>query len=165
MSETLRSILLGTCGLSTAAIVSLALTLMRRPRTDAVGRDRAVQLLLIGIAIQCGHFSEEFITGFHVRFPRLLGLAPWPAEFFVVFNVIWMAVWVLSALGVRAGSRIAFFPVWFFAIGMALNGVAHPLLAVASGGYFPGLITSPAAGVVGVLLWQRLCGLTRKAGA
>jgi hypothetical protein len=44
----------------------------------------------------------------------------------VTFNAFWIAVWVLCALGVRAGFRMAFFPVWFFAIAMIGNGVAHP---------------------------------------
>jgi hypothetical protein len=35
------------------------------------------------------------------------------------------------------------------------------MLAVIAHGYFPGLITSPVLGVLGVLLWLRLLGLTR----
>ncbi len=57
--------------------------------------------------------------------------------------------------------HLAFFPVWFFAIAAIVNGVAHPLPAVAARGYFPGLITSPVVGVVGVLLWLRLVAVTR----
>jgi len=53
------------------------------------------------------------------------------------------------------------FPIWCFAIAAIVNGIAHPLLAVAARGYFPGLITSPVVGVVGVLLWIRLIALTR----
>jgi hypothetical protein len=49
------------------------------------------------------------------------------------------------------------FPLWFLGIACALNGLAHPLLALRSGGYFPGLITSPLVGVAGVLLlWRTL---------
>jgi len=43
------------------------------------------------------------------------------------------------------------------------NGVAHPLLSVRVAGYFPGLITSPVLGIVGVLLLRRLTSITRKA--
>ncbi len=58
------------------------------------------------------------------------------------------------------GYRIALLPVWFFAIGAIVNGIAHPMLAVVSQGYFPGSITSPVVGVLGVLLWVRLQVLT-----
>ena len=38
-----------------------------------------------------------------------------------------------------------------------MNGLAHPLLAARTGGYFPGLFSSPLVGVVvGVLLLRRL---------
>jgi hypothetical protein len=42
-----------------------------------------------------------------------------------------------------------------------LTGMAHPLMAAASGGYFPGLTTSPVIGVAGLLLWSRLRSATR----
>ena len=75
MNETLQSILVGTSALSAAAILALLLTVVRRADgTDAVARDRVVRLLLIGISVQCIHSVEEFITGFHERFPQMLGL-------------------------------------------------------------------------------------------
>jgi len=116
--------------------------------------------LLIGLAAQCMHFMEEFVTRFQDRFPTLLGLRAWSLNFFVVFNLIWLSIWILSAIGMRRGYRLALFPVWFFAIGAIANGIAHPMLAVVGQGYFPGLITSPVVGVLGVLLWLRLQALT-----
>ena len=41
------------------------------------------------------------------------------------------------------------------------NGLAHPLLAITSEAYFPGLATSPVIGGVGVWLWFRLHAATR----
>ena len=67
--------------------------------------------------------------------------------------------WILSAVALDLGHRAALVPIWFFAIAMLLNGVAHPLLALWAGGYFPGLITSPLSGLVGVLLWRQLLAL------
>ncbi len=90
-----------------------------------------------------------------------LGLSPWSAEFFVAFNVVWIAIWVLSAVALWEGSRWALAPIWFFAIGMTLNGIAHPLLALQAAGYFPGLASSPVVGVFGVVLWSRLLAFTR----
>ncbi|MGD0507457.1 MAG: HXXEE domain-containing protein [Terriglobales bacterium] len=161
MNENLRSILTGTAGLSAGAVVALLLTILRRPVDgDLVGRERTARLFLIGLAAQCMHFMEEFVTRFQERFPTLLGLPAWSQNFFVVFNLIWLSVWILSAIGLRRGYRIALFPVWFFAIGAIVNGIAHPMLAVVAQGYFPGLITSPVVGVLGVLLWLRLQALT-----
>jgi hypothetical protein len=162
MNENLRSILVGTAGLSGGAVAALLLTILRKPvESDLACRERTARLFLMGLAAQCLHFMEEFVTRFPDRFPALLGLPPWSATFFVIFNLIWLSVWMLSAIGVEKGYWLALFPVWFFAIASIANGIAHPVLAIASRGYFPGLISSPVVGVLGVLLWLRLLELTR----
>jgi hypothetical protein len=162
MNENLRSMFMGTAALSVAAIAALLLTMMRRlVDADAVVRERTVRLFLIGLATQSLHFMEEYVTAFEYWFPALLGLPPWSQNFFVVFNLIWLSVWILSAIGLQRGYRFALFPVWFFAIAAVANGIAHPLLALIARGYFPGLITSPVLGVVGVLLLRRLLEITR----
>ena len=153
MNENLRSILVGTSALAAAALGSLLLTLTRRGfKSDSKTQDRLARLFLIGISLQCLHFIEEFITRFYQRFPRQLGVSAWSSEFFVAFNLFWIAVWGLSVIGIRQNFRAAFFATWFFIIAMVANGVAHPLLAVAVGGYFPGLWTSPLVVLVGVVL-------------
>jgi uncharacterized membrane protein YhdT len=159
MNAGLRSILTGTAVLSMGAVASLVLTILRKPQIE--GREHAVRVFLLGLAVQSVHFMEEFVTHFEDRFPTLLGLSAWSENFFVAFNLLWMSVWILSAIGVQRGNRIALFPVWFFAIACVANGIAHPVLAVAAHGYFPGLITSPILGVLGVLLWLRLLKSTR----
>jgi hypothetical protein len=161
MDGNLRSLLTGTAGLSAAALVALVLTVTRKPVADLGQREKATRLFLIGLSAQCLHFMEEFVTGFQDRFPALLGLPAWSRNFFVAFNLIWLSIWVLSAIGLRSGYRIPLFPVWFFAIAATVNGIAHPVLAVGARGYFPGLITSPVLGVVGMLLWRSLFALTR----
>jgi hypothetical protein len=162
MNDSLRSILLGTAGLSAAALVALLLTILRRPVAgDPAGRERTARLFLIGLAAQCLHFMEEFLTRFPDRFPELLGLSPWSEDFFVVFNLIWLSVWILSTIGLQRGYRFALFPIWFFAIASMANGISHPALSLMVHGYFPGLITSPVVGVLGVLLWLSLRVLTR----
>jgi Protein of unknown function with HXXEE motif len=144
-----------------AAVAALLLTILRRPRDgDLAGRQRTAHLFLIGLAAQCLHFLEEFVTHFPDRFPPLLGLPAWSETFFVVFNLTWLSVWILSAIGLQKGYWFALFPVWFFAIASIVNGIAHPVLAIVVRGYFPGLITSPVVGVLGVLLWLRLQALT-----
>src|SRR4051812_44543174 len=161
MNENVRSMFLGPSVLYGVAIAALLLTIKRTPvKYSSEEIDGVIGLYLIGVAFQCLHFTEEFVTGFYVRAPEFLGFVAWPTEFFVTFNLIWIAVWLVAAVGIRKGIRIAFFPVWFFAIGMVGNAIWHPLLCLATRGYFPGLFTSPFAGVVGAILLTRLWKMT-----
>jgi hypothetical protein len=107
------------------------------------------------------HLLEEFLIHFQPRFPALLRLPPWSERFFVAFNLVWLSVWILSAIDLGRTYRFALFPVWSFAIAAVVNGIAHPTLAVVAHGYFPSLITAPVLGALGVLLWLRLLELTR----
>ena len=161
MNENVRSMVLGPSVLYGVAIAALVLTIRRRPaKYSADAINGTVSLYLIGIAFQCLHFTEEFITGFYVRAPEFLGFVAWSTEFFVTFNLIWIAVWLFGAVGLKRQIRLAFFPVWFFTIGMVGNAIWHPLLCLATGGYFPGLFTSPFGGIVGAILLSRLWKLT-----
>jgi hypothetical protein len=162
MSDQLRSILLGTAGLGVAAVVALLLALVRGG-VEASGRELrlAVRLAFVTTLVQAGHFAEELATGFHRRFPELLGLSPWSLRFFVSFNLVWLAAWVLSLWGLAARRRIALFPLWFLGIAGVVNGLAHPALSVRAGGYFPGLVTSPLVGIAGILLLRQLVLVTR----
>ena len=161
ITDELPSILLGTAGLTVAGVVAAVLALRRgavdggQPGNRALGR-----LAFVVTAVQAAHFGEELATGFHHRFPELLGLVAWSWSFFVTFNVFWLVLWGLCAWGVATGRRVPSFPLWFLAIAAIANGVAHPALALRSGGYFPGLITSPFLGVAGFLLWRRLVDAT-----
>jgi hypothetical protein len=99
----------------------------------------------------------------------LAALAAWflawseiPLSVFLLFNLLWIGVWIASVPGLRSARSGAFFAAWFLAIAGIVNGIAHPLLALASGGYFPGLWTSPIIGGICVLLWLRLHKATRR---
>jgi hypothetical protein len=149
--------------LGLVAIVAAQLAQRRSSPSDAaIARIAASTVLGISTAIQSAHFVEEWATGFHARFPALLGLDPMPLAFFVPFNLAWIAIWIVSMPSLRRGRKAAFFAAWFLAIAGILNGIAHPMMAVAAGGYFPGLITSPFIGIAGVILWQRLQRATSK---
>jgi hypothetical protein len=162
----IQSVLIGTSVLWAGAIIALFLALVREPTGgDLAGRELTANLFLLGLAAHCLHCSEEYVTRFSERFPSLFSLAPWPDDFYVVFNLIWLGVWIISAIGIKKGNRFAYFPAWFFAIGSVANGIGHPLLSVIADGYFPGLITSPIVGVLGVMLLLRLRGSTRGVGA
>ena len=161
MTETLRSELVGTAGLSVALLGALLLTLYRRPPSARTAeRRRTTMVFAVVVALQTAHFCEEYVTRFYETFPTTLGLAPWPSIFFVTFNVIWLVVWIIAAFGLSAGSQAAFAPAWFLAIAAIVNGIAHPLLALGAGGYFPGLMTSPLLAIGGIVLWRRLLATT-----
>ncbi len=143
--------------LGLAALAALLLAVRRpSPPEKLTERQAAAHVLALAVGIQCVHFAEETATGFHERFPALFGLPGMSLSVFVVFNLAWLGIWAASIIGLRSALTAAFFAAWFLAIAGMLNGIAHPLLAVAAGGYFPGLVTSPFIGGASVWLWLRL---------
>ncbi len=148
--------------LSAVAVAALMVTRARPVSENDSAKGAAAVALTVAVVVQSVHFAEETATGLHERLPALFGLSAMPFSVFVVFNVAWIGIWVASVPGLRFGRVAAFFAAWFLAIAGVLNGVAHPLLAVASGGYFPGLVTSPFIGLAGAFLWFRLRGATER---
>jgi hypothetical protein len=162
VSEALRSILFGTAGLGVAAALAVLLAWTRGPiRAGAAELRAAAWVASVAVVVQLAHFAEELATGFPRRFPEQLGLAPWPLGFFVAFNLFWLAAWAWSARALPARSRLAVAALWFLAIAGMVNAVAHPVLSLRAGGYFPGLVTSPLVGVAGFALARRLAAITR----
>jgi hypothetical protein len=161
VSDEVRSILVGTAGLTMAALAAAALTVGRGTVTAGDAHVRAAaRLAAIVVLAQAAHFVEELGTGFHRRFPAQLGLVEWSTGFFVWFNVAWLVAWALAARGLIERRRLALFPLWFLGIAGVANGIAHPALSLRTGGYFPGLVTSPLVGVGGAILLRRLVLLT-----
>ena len=159
----LLSLLPSMLVLGTAAMIAGLLALRRTPRDPdghaaADARSGAARALTAATALQAAHLVEETATGFTERLAALLNLPVMPFWLFLTFNLAWIAAWLASIRGVRSGRRAAMFAAWFLAIAGLVNGVAHPALAVADGGYFPGLATVPfiagAAGVLWFRLWQ-----------
>jgi len=148
--------------LGTLLLVSAAIT-VARPHWEgnSAGRRRFSWVAAGAILLQCIHFGEEYLTGFEVRFPAVFGRSPIPESVFVAFNLAWLGIWLGCLLGARAGRAVAIWPLWFLALALMLNGVAHPLLALRTGGYFPGLISAPIAGVMGLCLAIELVRSTR----
>jgi len=142
-------------GLAAVAAAILARSRASPPEKLAT-RIAAAQSLAVALTIQGIHFTEEAITGFPERLGALLGLPAMPMSFFVVFNIALLAAWIASVPAIRSGKTIAFFTAWFLAIAGMFNAIAHPLLAVAAGGYFPGLLTSPVIGAAAIWLCLRL---------
>ncbi len=143
------------------AVVALWLTISRGGvAASAAAVQPAVRVAAIAIAAQAGHFVEELTTGIHERLPAAFGLAPLSLRLFVSFNLAWLGIWVLSAWGLARRRQVALFPLWFLGVASVANGIAHPLLALNAGGYFPGLATSPLVAALGALLLARLSRVT-----
>jgi hypothetical protein len=143
--------------LGLAALAALLLVLNRwSPPERTRARSAASRALALSVGIQGVHFVEEAATGFHERLGSLLGLPGIPLSVFVIFNLMWIGLWIASIPGLRSGRAVAFFAAWFLAIAGMVNGIAHPLMAVAAGRYFPGLVSSPLIGVASFWLWLQL---------
>ena len=147
-------------GLAALAAATLAWTRSSPPEWASKRRVTA-QTLALATAVQAIHFTEEAITDFPRRLGELLGLPAMPMSFFMVFNLAWIGIWLASIVAIRAAHRWAFFAAWFLAIAGMFNGIAHPMLAAASVGYFPGLWTSPAIALAGLWLASKLREATR----
>lgn len=81
---------------------------------------------------------------------------------FIVANValVSFGLWCWLAR-VRPGRRSARAFAWFWALLEIANGLAHGALAVAAGGYFPGLATAPLLLAIGGMLAWRLAFVER----
>lgn len=159
-----RSWVVGTSALSGLLLVAALLTVARPlARGPGVERRRVVLAGSVALAFQAAHGAEEYVTGFYADFPRLLGLPPWGPDAFLSFNLAWLLVWSAALVGVKRGWRIAEWPVWFLALALVANGVAHPLLALVGRRYFPGLVTAPLAGIAGLVLLRELNRSSRAA--
>jgi Protein of unknown function with HXXEE motif len=144
-----------TTVLSVGLVIAYLLWLATRWKNDPAA---ILPLYLLAIAVQCLHFTEEFLTGFQRQFPMLTGYE-WSDAQFVTFNMAWLAVFVLAGLGVYRRMQLAYLVVLFLALaGGVGNGAGHLLLSVTQRRYFPGAATAPLCLLVGTALLTRLFG-------
>ena len=154
MVNVIESFATGTVGLLAVLLISTCLVVTRRG-TSHWNLGPARGILGVSLLFHLLHLAEETIFGFHRAFPELLGRAPWPIGLFLAFNFAWIALWT-SGLVVAPLHRFHATLYWFLAIASMVNGLAHPMFSIATGAYFPGLLTSPVVGILGILLLQRL---------
>lgn len=139
--------------LSGGLVVTYGIWVAARWKNDAAA---VLPVYLLAIAVQCLHFTEEYITGFQHQFPRLFE-DDWSDGRFVTFNMLWLAAFVLAGLGVYRRVPLAYLIVLFLAlIGGVGNGTARLVLSATQRRYFPGMITAPFCLVVGIALLIRL---------
>jgi hypothetical protein len=147
-------------------VVAIGVSRRRPFRVLSGESQRRIRLFgFIALGTQTLHFLEELLGGFQEVFPTLFGLAPFSRTSFVVFNVSWLLIWLIAIPAAAGGRRFAEWPLWFLAFALVLNGVAHPILALGTRGYFPGLITTPLVAVGGFLFLRCLLRLTRGSAA
>ena len=158
----MRSILPSAIALGLVALLALALATRRRPPSSRMRQcRRAAWVLGVTTAIQAIHLAEETVMGFHERFPAVFDLPPIPLWLFLGFNLFMLGAWVAAVPGLLVRSVAAFFAAWFLALAAGFNGIAHPVLAIVTGGYFPGLLSAPVLAVAGVVLGTRLRAASR----
>jgi len=117
----------------------------------------AVPAYLFAVGAQVAHLIEEYRAGFYREFPPVFGAAPWSGEAFLTFNLLWLLVFGLAAIGLTRGWRPAFAIALFLAFGGGvMNGLAHVAFAAMAGGYFPGIYTAPLVLCAGSYLAYRL---------
>lgn len=161
MDEGQRSFLVGTAGLDAAVVAAVILAVVRRPAGPrALSSSGVPGWFVATIAAQFLRFSEEYIMGFQIRLPELLGLPAWPSGLFVDVNLGILSLCLFSVPLVRRDLRIALFPAWLVALTATAGIFVHPILSLVHGGYFPGLWSAPIAGACGLLLGWRLLRAT-----
>jgi hypothetical protein len=123
--------------------------------------DRRSQLVfLLLVAAQAAHSGEEYVAGLYSVFsPAAYVSALFSADLpigFAIANGTIVAVGVLFYLGpIRRGGDSARAWAWPWVVLEGANGIGHLLLALAAGGYFPGVLTAPLLVVVsGWLGWR-----------
>lgn len=116
-----------------------------------------VALYTVAVLIQCAHLAEEYRGGFHRLFPPVFGVDPWSGRRFLLFNLAWLAVFIIAGIGLVRGNRLAYLAALFLALGGGIgNGLGHLALAARESGYFPGVYTGTLALIAGSALMLRL---------
>jgi lipoprotein signal peptidase len=117
------------------------------------------------LAWQFLHFTEEYLTGFYVDFPRLYGASPFSPGLFVSFNMASYFVFVVACLLVWTKDlRFLVIPALFFIVYGAIgNAISHTWWAILQKAAFPGFFTAQAYWIIGPLALSRLIGSRRDA--
>jgi len=145
--------------LSAGLFIAYGIWLTGRWKNDAA---TVLPVYLLAVAVQCLHFTEEYVAGFYRQFPKLMGGNSWSDARFVTFNMLWLAIFVLAAVGLYRRLPMAYLAVIFLAlIGGVANGASHLLLSAMYGRYFPGVFTAPLCLLAGIALVVKLFARTR----
>ena len=138
-------------------IALIASYLLWMSRAEWSGAHRIIPVYILAVLVQCAHVAEEYAMGFNRDFPRVFGADPWSGRQFLLFNLVWLAIFVIAGFGLTRRNGAAYVVAMFLAIGGGIgNGLAHLVLSARAGGYFPGLYTGALALIIGSALAYRL---------
>ncbi len=124
--------------------------------------DQLLPLYLVALGIQFLHFSEEYCTGFVTETPILLDHDPYPLDYWILFNMVAYAVFVIGALALLKKSKsFMIIPLFFVVVGVLFNGIVHVMISIFLGRYFPGLYTALIYLIIGPLLVIKLAHVSK----
>ena len=116
-------------------------------------------LYLVTIPMLILHAFEEYSGRLYETLPPRFGLEPVEPGQFTDFNLVWLAIYLLAAVGVFSGNRLSLLVVWFVALlGCIGNALFHGLLTLVDGEYVPGVVTALINLPLGVALAVLLGG-------
>jgi hypothetical protein len=114
-------------------------------------------LFLIGILIQLTHFLEEYYTGFYKELPSMFNANQWTGDQFIIFNSVWLIIFLIAAIASFKNITVSYFIMWFFMlIGAIGNGIMHIGLSLLRKAYFPGTVSSAFLFMIGIIMVQNI---------
>ena len=118
---------------------------------------------LITIPLLTLHGVEEYTGRLYETLPPRFGLEPFEPSQFTSFNLVWLAVFLVAAVGVFKRIRLSLLVVWFVALlGCIGNALFHGYLSLQDGAYVPGVITALINFPMGITLTVLLAGSARR---
>ena len=133
------------------------------------GVEHRTELVFLALILsQTAHSVEERVTRLYevfapARFVSGLFGADHATGFIILNAALVLFGFWCWAVPVRGRWRSARSLIWFWAILELANGTSHSLLALANGGYFPGVATAPLLLVFGAWLALRLTRVPARA--
>ena len=132
--------------------------------------DSRISVTFLALVLtQIAHSVEEYVFRFYEVFPPARFLNEFEPGFtapgFIILNTLLalFGLWCFFS-NVRPGTKSARDWVWIWVVIELFNGLAHPVWAIASRGYVPGLATSPILFGLAAYLFHRLRGTPEPAG-
>lgn len=123
-------------------VVSLFVTIKLSGQNDFPS-GKFLVFYLIALAVQMLHFAEEVVMDFHIRLPALLGQEPYSLNALIIFNMVAYFFFILGGIAIYLKKmQFMVIPVFYIMMGVVVNAGGHILLALYTGGYFPGLWTA-----------------------
>jgi len=95
--------------------------------------------------------------GFYKELPSIFNANSWTGSQFIIFNIVWLIIFLLAAIGSFKKFKLSFLIVWFFVlIGGIGNGIMHIGLSLLRKEYFPGSVTSVFLFAIGIIMIQNI---------